>query len=40
MIKIKNRDFIKLFESDISRSKIGKIDMLVIDDTSFDRFIL
>ncbi len=36
MIKIKNRDFIKLFESDISISKIGKIDMLVIDDTSFD----
>ena len=35
MIRIRNSEFIRLFESDISISKIGKIDMSVINDNSF-----
>ena len=35
MIKIKNSEFIKLFESDITILKVGKIDMEVIYDESF-----
>lgn len=35
MIKIKNSEFIKLFESDMTILKVGKIDMEVIYDESF-----
>lgn len=34
MIRIKNSEFIKLFENDITISKVGKIDMNVINDNS------
>lgn len=35
MIKIKNSEFIRFFESEITISKIGKIDMEVIEDKSY-----
>lgn len=34
-MKIKNINFIKLFENDLTRSKVGKIDMNVINDNSY-----
>ncbi len=35
MLKIKNSEFIKLFENEVTISKIGKIDMEVIVDTTY-----
>lgn len=35
MINIKNSEFIRLFESEITISKVGKIDMEVIEDKSY-----
>lgn len=35
MIKIKNSEFIRFFESETTISKIGKIDMQVIEDKSY-----
>lgn len=35
MIKIKNSEFIRFFESEITISRIGKIDMEVIEDKSY-----
>lgn len=35
MIKIKNSEFIRFFESETTISKIGKIDMEVIEDKSY-----
>ena len=35
MIRIKNSEFIKVFEDDVTIKKIGKIDLEAIKDDSF-----